>query len=149
MDRVQQQSLQDPRRAHYLSCFSTALRHCLKLLRLGDRERLELLLRPADEAGGDWPQLGEHESSVSRNLERIRQELRALAEQHLRDAFSLSHAEIQQCFEYCRGRCAHRFPAVVSRCDARRFARKPEGTNVNGCKNYFRRRSKEGERHAV
>jgi len=26
--------------------------------------------------------------------------LRALAEQHLRDAFSLSHAEIQQCFEY-------------------------------------------------
>jgi hypothetical protein len=45
-------------------------------------------------------QLGEHESSVSRNLERIRRELRALAEQHLRDAFSLSDAEILQCFEY-------------------------------------------------
>jgi len=30
VERVQQQPLQDPHRAHYLSCFSTALRHCLK-----------------------------------------------------------------------------------------------------------------------
>lgn len=100
MVRVQQQPLQDPHRAHYLSCFSTALRRCLKLLHPGDRERLELYYVRQMKLAEIGRQLGEHESSVSRNLERIRQELRALAEQHLRDAFSLSHAEIQQCFEY-------------------------------------------------
>ena len=100
MERVQQQPLQDPHRAHYLSCFSTALRHCLKLLHPGDRERLELYYVRQMKLAEIGRQLGEHESSVSRNMERIRQELRALATQHLRDAFSLSDAEIQQCFEY-------------------------------------------------
>lgn len=99
-ERVQHQPLQDPHRAHYLSCFSAALRHCLKLLSPGDRERLELYYVQQIKLAEIGRQLGEHESSVSRNLERIRRELRALAEQHLRDAFSLSDAEIQQCFEY-------------------------------------------------
>jgi RNA polymerase sigma factor (sigma-70 family) len=100
MDRDQQQQLQDPHRAHYLSCFVAALQHCLKLLHPADRERLELYYVRQMKLAEIGRHLGEHESSVSRNLERIRQELRALAEQHLRDAFSLSDAEIQQCFEY-------------------------------------------------
>jgi RNA polymerase sigma factor (sigma-70 family) len=100
MERVQQQSLQDPHRAHYLSCFTAALHHCLKLLHPADRERLELYYVRQMKLAEIGRQRGEHESSVSRNLERIRQELRTLAEQHLRDAFSLSDAEIQQCFEY-------------------------------------------------
>jgi RNA polymerase sigma factor (sigma-70 family) len=99
-ERMQQHPLQDPHRAHYLACFSAALQHCLKLLHPGDRERLELYYSRQMKLAEIGRQLGEHESSVSRNLERIRQELRALAEQHLRDAFSLSDAEIQQCFEY-------------------------------------------------
>jgi RNA polymerase sigma-70 factor len=99
-ERVQQRLLQDPHRAHYLSCFSATLQHCLKLLHPGDRERLELYYVRQLKLAEIGRQLGEHESSVSRNLERIRQELRALTEQHLRDAFSLSDAEIQQCFEY-------------------------------------------------
>lgn len=94
------QPLRDPHRAHYLSCFSSALAHCLKLLQPGDRERLELYYVRQMKLVEIGRQLGEHESSVSRNLERIRQELRGLAEQHLRDAFSLSDAEIQQCFVY-------------------------------------------------
>jgi hypothetical protein len=92
--------LQDPHRAHYLSCFSVALRHCLKLLPLGDRERLELYYVRQMKLAEIGRLLGEHESSVSRSLERIRQELRRLAEQQLRDAYSLSAAEIQQCLEY-------------------------------------------------
>jgi RNA polymerase sigma factor (sigma-70 family) len=99
-ERMQQHPLQDPHRAHYLTCFSAALQHCLKLLHPGDRERLELYYARQMKLAEIGRQLGEHESSVSRSLERIRQELRALAEQHLRDAFSLSGAEIQQCFEY-------------------------------------------------
>jgi RNA polymerase sigma-70 factor len=99
-DRLQTQPLQDPHRAHYLSCFTATLQHCLKLLSPGDRERLELYYARQLKLAEIGRLLGEHESSVSRNLERIRQELRSLAEQRLRDAFSLSDAEIQQCFEY-------------------------------------------------
>jgi RNA polymerase sigma factor (sigma-70 family) len=99
-DRLQTQPLQDPHRAHYLSCFTAALQQSLKLLSPGDRERLELYYVRQMKLAEIGRQLGEHESSVSRNLERIRQELRALAEQHLRDVFSLSDAEIRQCFEY-------------------------------------------------
>ena len=99
-ERMQRQPLQDPHRTHYLSCFTAALHHCLKLLPPGDRERLELYYARQLKLAEIGRQLGEHESSVSRNLERIRGELRALAERHLRDAFSLSDAEILQCFEY-------------------------------------------------
>jgi RNA polymerase sigma-70 factor, ECF subfamily len=100
MERVQQQSLHDPHRAHYLACFAAALQHCLKLLHPADRERLELYYVRQMKLAEIGRQLGEHESSASRNLDRIRQELRSLAEQHLRDAFSLGDAEILQCFEY-------------------------------------------------
>jgi RNA polymerase sigma factor (sigma-70 family) len=99
-NRLQTQALPDPHRAHYLSCFTATLQHCLKLLSPADRERLELYYARQMKLAEIGRQLGEHESSASRNLERIRQELRAMAEQHLRDAFSLSDAEIQQCFEY-------------------------------------------------
>jgi RNA polymerase sigma-70 factor (ECF subfamily) len=99
-ERTLQQPLLDPHRAQYLSCFSAALQSCLNLLPAGDRERLELYYVRQLKLAEIGRQLGEHESSVSRNLERIRRELRALAEQRLRDAFSLSDAEIQQCFEY-------------------------------------------------
>jgi RNA polymerase sigma-70 factor len=99
-EHVLQQPLHDPHRSHYLSCFRAALQHCLKLLSPADRERLELYYVRQMKLAEIGRQLGEHESSVSRNLERIRQELRSLAEQHLRDAFSLSSAEILQCFEY-------------------------------------------------
>lgn len=98
-ERVQQPLL-DPHRAHYLSCFSSALQHCLKQLNASDRERLELYYARQMKLAEIGRQLGEHESSVSRHLERIRGELRSLTERHLRDAFSLSDAEIQQCFEY-------------------------------------------------
>ena len=99
-ERVQQHPLRDPHRGHYLSCFSNALQHCLNLLPSSDRERLELYYARQMKLAEIGRQLGEHESSVSRSLERIRVELRALAEQYLRDAFSLSEAEILLCFEY-------------------------------------------------
>ncbi|HET6931577.1 MAG TPA: sigma-70 family RNA polymerase sigma factor [Candidatus Acidoferrum sp.] len=99
-ERFEKQPLHDPHRAHYLACFSAALQLGLKSLPAGDRERLELYYARQMKLAEIGRQLGEHESSVSRSLERIRQELRALAEQQLREVFSLSDAEIQQCFEY-------------------------------------------------
>ena len=95
-----QTPLVDPHRAHYLSCFAIALRRCVQLLAAGDRERLELYYARQMKLAEIGRQLGEHESSVSRSLDRIRRELRELTEQHLRDVFSLSDREIQQCLDY-------------------------------------------------
>lgn len=92
--------LVDPHRTHYLSCFTSALRKCVELLDPGDRERLELYYARQMKLAEIGRQLGEHESSVSRNLERIRRELRAFTERHLHEVFSLSDAEIEQCFAY-------------------------------------------------
>ena len=90
----------DPHRAQYLSCFATALKKCVSQLNAADRERLELYYARQMKLAEVGRKLGEHESSVSRNLERIRRELRAMTEKYLRDAYSLSDAEIEQCFNY-------------------------------------------------
>jgi len=92
--------LLDPHRTHYLACFRTALKRSLELLGREDRERLELYYARQMKLAEIGRKLGEHESSVSRSLERIRHELRTLTEQQLRDVFSLSDAEIQQSFAY-------------------------------------------------
>lgn len=98
-ERVQQPLL-DPYRAHYQACFAAALRHALQSLPAADRERLELYYARQMKLAEIGRQLGEHESSVSRSLERIRRELRERTERSLRESFSLSEAEIEQCFEY-------------------------------------------------
>ena len=98
-ERVQQPLL-DPHRAHYLACFAGALKRALRMLPAEDGERLQLYYVRQMKLAEIGRQLGEHESSVSRHLERIRGELRALTEKLLRETFSLSDAEIQQCFEY-------------------------------------------------
>jgi RNA polymerase sigma factor (sigma-70 family) len=90
----------DPHRAHYLSCFTTALKTCVSQLQAADRERLELYYVRQMKLAEIGRRLSEHESSVSRHLERIRRELRAMTEENLRRAYSLSEAEIQQCFVY-------------------------------------------------
>jgi RNA polymerase sigma factor (sigma-70 family) len=74
----------DPYRELYLSRFREALKLALAALEPRDRSRLHLYYaedRTLAEIGKD---LGEHESSVSRNLERIRKELRATVEGLLR-----------------------------------------------------------------
>lgn len=98
-ERVQQPRL-DPHRSHYLACFAEALKRSLQLLPAEDHERLELYYVRQVRLAEIGRRLGEHESSVSRNLERVRRELRALTEKHLREEFSLSEAEIAQCFDY-------------------------------------------------
>jgi len=74
----------DPYRELYLSRFREALKLALAALEPRDRSRLHLYYaedRTLAEIGKD---LGEHESSVSRNLERVRKELRATVEGLLR-----------------------------------------------------------------
>jgi len=101
----------DPYRGLYLRRFLYALTVCLAALEPQDRRRLELYYAREKTLAEIGRLLGEHESSVSRNLERARKELRARVEENLRvgsptDGDSsaaltpMSDAEIAACFQY-------------------------------------------------
>jgi len=91
----------DPHRQVYLSRFRVALTGALRALDTQERTRLELYYAQGKTLAEIGRQLGEHESSVSRHLERTRKFLRAEVEQHLREASSpMSDAQISLCFQY-------------------------------------------------
>jgi RNA polymerase sigma factor (sigma-70 family) len=74
----------DPHRGAYLQKFSAALTAALAALDSRDRTRLQLYYAEDKTLAEIGRQIGEHESSVSRNLERLRKELRATVEGLLR-----------------------------------------------------------------
>lgn len=100
----------DPHRERYLRMFRRALDAALASLDPRDSERLRLYYAEEQTLAGIGRHFGEHESSVSRNLERIRRDLRRIVEGMLRagqppangfaGAPGLSEAEIALCFEY-------------------------------------------------
>jgi RNA polymerase sigma factor (sigma-70 family) len=101
----------DPHRAQYLALFSDALHRGLNALDPLDRKRLRLYYADQQTLAHIGRELGEHESSVSRNLDRIRRELRASVESALRSGQfqsqngtypqpSLSDDQISLCYEY-------------------------------------------------
>jgi RNA polymerase sigma factor (sigma-70 family) len=100
----------DPNRDRYVALFTRTLHVALGLLDPRDNQRLRLYYAEQHTLAEIGRQLGEHESSVSRNLERIRRELRAEVERALRNPRvaasgapcepGLSEAEVSLCFEY-------------------------------------------------
>lgn len=102
--------LTDPHRELYLRRFVLALTTCLESLDHEDRKRLELYYAREKTLAEIGRLLGEHESSVSRNLERARRELRARVEEILRRGGPpeqpvrrfppMDDAAIALCFEY-------------------------------------------------
>lgn len=102
--------LVDPHREAYLAQFREALTLALRDLAPKDRLRLQLYYvrdRTLAEIGRE---IGEHESSVSRNLERARKELRSTVEGLLRAGKAsanggpatagMDDAQLDQCFQY-------------------------------------------------
>lgn len=126
----------DPQLDEYLERFMAALAACLELLDGRDRKRLELHYAREKTLAEIGRLLGEHESSASRNLERVRRELRGKVEEQLRTAPYLdargrtvppmSDAEIAQCFEYA---------AEGAPIDFRKlFPEQPRGSSITGRK---------------
>jgi RNA polymerase sigma factor (sigma-70 family) len=103
-------SPQDPHRTELVSLFRRTLEVSLGLLDARDKERLRLYYAADQTLAEIGRKLGEHESSVSRNLDRTRRELRHQVERALRKGSSnldgqkseagLSEAQIALCFEY-------------------------------------------------
>lgn len=100
----------DPRRELYVSLFARALKAALDALAPAEKKRLRLYYTEEKTLAEIGRLLGEHESSVSRHLERIRRDLRQAVEETLRRGFAaangsaaqsgLSDAEIALCCEY-------------------------------------------------
>jgi RNA polymerase sigma factor (sigma-70 family) len=102
--------LLDPDRAPLLALLRRAFQAALARLDARDRQRLSLYYLEAQTLAEIGRRLDEHESSVSRNLDRIRKELRREVEEFLRAGEGpvdgsparpgLSEAQITLCFEY-------------------------------------------------
>ncbi len=100
----------DPHRERYLALFTRALQTALDRLEPQEKERLRLYYAEEKTLAEIGRLLGEHESSVSRHLDRVRHDLRQNVENILRQGFDaangsalqpgLSDAEIALCFEY-------------------------------------------------
>jgi RNA polymerase sigma-70 factor len=100
----------DPHRAKYLQKFTNALQTALANLDKSDTERLRMYYAEQKKLAEIGRALGEHESSVSRRLEKVRREVRLSVEQILRGGYEavngdgasggMSDAEIALCFEY-------------------------------------------------
>jgi RNA polymerase sigma factor (sigma-70 family) len=100
-------SLHDPHRTELVALFRRTLEVALGLLEPRDKERLRLYYAAEQTLAEIGRKLGEHESSVSRNLERTRRELRQQVEQSCASSLDgrssptgLSDAQIALCFEY-------------------------------------------------
>ena len=101
----------DPHRESYLVLFGRALSEALAQLEPRERERLRLYYSEEKTLAEIGRALGEHESSVSRHLDRVRRDLRGAVETILHRGFGaengfaaqagLSDPEIALCFEYC------------------------------------------------
>jgi predicted DNA-binding protein YlxM (UPF0122 family) len=100
----------DPHRAELVALFRRTLEVALGLLDPRDKERLRMYYAAEQTLAEIGRQLSEHESSVSRNLERTRRALRNDVEQALRTitdsvngarpGAGLSDEQIALCFEY-------------------------------------------------
>jgi RNA polymerase sigma factor (sigma-70 family) len=93
----------DPHKEKYIRFFQRALSEALEQIDLRDRERLKLYYADERTLAEIGKKLGEHESSVSRNLERVRREIRENVEEILRKPAPWPRwddAQIALCFEY-------------------------------------------------
>jgi hypothetical protein len=101
----------DPHRERYVALFTRALQLALARLEPREKDRLRLYYTEEKTLAEIGRHLGEHESSVSRHLDRVRRDLRQHVEEILRRGFvaangsaaqpGLNDAEIALCFEYC------------------------------------------------
>lgn len=115
----------DPHRERYSALFVRALQAALSALDSRDEQRLRLYYSEQRTLAEIGKQLSEHESSVSRNLDRIRLVLRRTVEETLRNGcpaangfaaeLGLSEAQISLCFEYASADAAFDLEKLLDR----------------------------------
>jgi RNA polymerase sigma factor (sigma-70 family) len=130
--------LRDPHRSELVAVFHRTLEVALGLLDPRDKERLRLYYAADQTLAEIGRKLGEHESSVSRHLDRTRRELRLHVEQALRKSAAivdgplshdgLSDAQIALCFQYAAEDAPIDLDKLLPETPA--TGRKPEGKKL-------------------
>lgn len=92
----------DPERDRYLAMLQGTLSTALDSLAPRDRLRLAYYYAEELTLAEIGKLTGEHESTVSRQLERTRKDLRCSVEAMLREEKKLSEAQLRLCYEYAR-----------------------------------------------
>jgi RNA polymerase sigma factor (sigma-70 family) len=95
-------SAPDPEREKYLSVLQAVLLAALDALAPRDRLRLAYYYVNDLTLAQIGKLLGEHEATVSRKLDRTRNDLRQHVEKVLREEEKLTDAQLRLCFEYAR-----------------------------------------------
>ncbi|MGH7823285.1 MAG: sigma-70 family RNA polymerase sigma factor, partial [Candidatus Binatia bacterium] len=90
----------DPDRGRYLELLRQSLSQALAQLDPKDRLRLSYYHLHELTLAETGRLLGEHESTVSRKLERTRGALRKQIEERLRRTYDLSSDQVRACYEY-------------------------------------------------
>lgn len=93
----------DRERARYVAMLGLALDLALKALAPQDRMRMAYYYRHQLSLKEIGRLMGEHESSVSRKLERAREQLESAIERRLRDIERLSQDQIRLCYDFAAG----------------------------------------------
>jgi len=93
----------DPDRAILIGALERSLGQALKALAPDDRLRLSYYYVQNLTLAQTAALIGEHESSVSRNLARARTAIRECVTRTLRREYRFSDDQIRQCFEYATG----------------------------------------------
>jgi len=92
----------DPERERYLAMVQAAVTTALDALEAHDRLRLAYYYAEELTLAQIGRLMREHESTVSRQLERTRKEVRRRVEAALRQEKKLSEAQLRLCYEYAR-----------------------------------------------
>jgi len=92
----------DPEREHYLAMLQGVLTRALDALAARDRLRMAYYYAEELTLAQIGKLLGEHESTVSRQLERTRKDVRRAVEAALREEKKLDEAQLKLCFEYAQ-----------------------------------------------
>jgi RNA polymerase sigma-70 factor len=93
----------DPNRARYVALLGEALDAALKALAPRDRMRMAYYYRHDLSLKQIGRAMGEHESTVSRQLARTRGQIKSEIERALRDGAKLSREQIAMCYEFAAG----------------------------------------------
>jgi RNA polymerase sigma-70 factor len=99
-ERLVDEGCADPDRARLVQALHTALG--VALAALAPRDRLRLAYYHADglKLAAIGRLLSEHEATVSRKLQRTREEIRTRIDAQLVDDLGLDHDQLRQCYEY-------------------------------------------------
>lgn len=93
----------DPHRPRYLEALRTALAAAIAALDAGLRLRMALYYGRGLKLAAIGRLVGESEATVSRRLDRARQQVRADVARRLRDEHGLAPAQVDQAFDYATG----------------------------------------------